>query len=201
MVGLPFGAVEGVIKTGKIAFPWKALRAWIKSPVPAYVSAYDTTLLELPLKVVTPLFLAELKATRAQRKFSMDEAIPDSVLRFTRSGGRGRCPVAPRRLPAAAAVRPVAAPVAPRRRRLRPPATVPAFPAAAEPPRQAGGHQLFCLEAKQRANSEPAGLESRRREAVERRARHARDRVPQPLRHAQRNRQQGRGASKAWTAR
>jgi predicted regulator of Ras-like GTPase activity (Roadblock/LC7/MglB family) len=76
-IGLPLTAVEGVIKSGKIAFPWKALRAWIKPPVPAAPSPYDTTMLELPLKVVTPLFLAELKATRAQKRYSLDEAIPD----------------------------------------------------------------------------------------------------------------------------
>jgi predicted regulator of Ras-like GTPase activity (Roadblock/LC7/MglB family) len=76
-IGLPLSAVEGIIKSGKIAFPWKALRSWIKPPVPTAPSPYDTTMLELPLKVVTPLFLAELKATRAQKRYSLDEAIPD----------------------------------------------------------------------------------------------------------------------------
>lgn len=76
-IGLPLNAVEGIIKGGKIAFPWKALRSWIKPPVAPAPSPYDTTMLELPLKVVTPLFLAELKATRTQKRVSMDEAIPD----------------------------------------------------------------------------------------------------------------------------
>ena len=76
-IGLPLTAVEGVIKSGKIAFPWKALRTWIKPPIPTASSPYDTTMLELPLKIVTPLFLSELKATRAQKRYSLDEAIPD----------------------------------------------------------------------------------------------------------------------------
>ncbi len=76
-IGLPLSAVEGNIKSGKIAFPWKALRSWIKPPIPPAASPYDTTMLECPLKVVTPLFLAELKATRTQKRYSLDEAIPD----------------------------------------------------------------------------------------------------------------------------
>ena len=43
-IGLPLAAVEGVIKTGKIAFPWKALRSWVKPPIPAAPSPYDTTI-------------------------------------------------------------------------------------------------------------------------------------------------------------
>ena len=76
-IGLPLGAVEGVIKTGKISFPWKALRSWVKPPIPVTASAYDTTMLDLPLKIVTPLFMAELRATRTQKAYSVDDNIPD----------------------------------------------------------------------------------------------------------------------------
>lgn len=76
-VGLPFGAVEGAIKQGKIAFPWKAIRSWIKPPIPQTASLHDTAVLELPLKLVTPLFLAELKSSRAQKKVAIDETIPN----------------------------------------------------------------------------------------------------------------------------
>jgi len=77
MVTLPFGAVEGCIKRGKIAFPWKAIRSWITPAVPQTVSPHDTAVLELPLKLVTPLFLAELRSGRSQRKFAIDETIPN----------------------------------------------------------------------------------------------------------------------------
>ena len=57
-VALPGEVVERALKQGRIAFTWKTLRSWIKpAPLPA-VSAHDSTVLELPLKLVAPLFLA-----------------------------------------------------------------------------------------------------------------------------------------------
>jgi predicted regulator of Ras-like GTPase activity (Roadblock/LC7/MglB family) len=112
-IGLPLNAVEGIIKGGKLSFPWKALRSWIKPPVPAAPSPYDTTMLELPMKVVTPLFLAELKATRSKKRVSMDEAIPDLFFNSQ---------------PAEATVVSPSAPAAP-----QPPPILP-IPAAAPPP-------------------------------------------------------------------
>jgi predicted regulator of Ras-like GTPase activity (Roadblock/LC7/MglB family) len=77
VVGLPFGAVEGNIKLGRIAFPWKAVRTWIK-PLPSVtVSQNDTVMVDFPLKVVTPLFLAELKSLKPQRKVAVDANIPN----------------------------------------------------------------------------------------------------------------------------
>ncbi len=137
-IGLPMGAVEGVIKTGKISFPWKALRSWIKPPIPATPSPYDTTMLELPLKVITPLFLAELKSTRAQKKLAVDEGIPDLFF-------NSQPPVDASHLPVAPATPVQAAPMAPRSLPLPAPAPAPApvpqlpisnpapaFPASAE---------------------------------------------------------------------
>ncbi len=77
LVGLPFGAVAGAIKQGRIAFPWKAIRSWIKPTGVHAASPHDTVVLELPMKVVTPLFLAELKSSPAQRKVAIDDAIPN----------------------------------------------------------------------------------------------------------------------------
>jgi predicted regulator of Ras-like GTPase activity (Roadblock/LC7/MglB family) len=41
------------------------------------ISAHDTLTLELPLKIVAPLFLAELSTARTQKKTSIDETIPN----------------------------------------------------------------------------------------------------------------------------
>ncbi len=125
-IGLPLGAVEGVIKSGKIAFPWKALRSWVKPPIPAAASPYDTTMLEMPLKIVTPLFLAELKSNRTQRKFSVDQEIPD--LFFNSQPVETNLPVVPATPVMAAPTAPVPTP---------PASPVPAFPAAAESARPA----------------------------------------------------------------
>ncbi len=82
-VGLPVEAVERALKQGRIAFTWKMVRSWIKpAPLPA-VSANDGALLELPLKVVAPLFLARQKEVNPpQQKISIDEQIPNLFFGF-----------------------------------------------------------------------------------------------------------------------
>ncbi len=121
-IGLPLNAVEGIIKGGKLAFPWKALRSWIKPPVPPANSPYDTTMLELPLKVVTPLFLAELKATRTQKRVSMDEAIPDLFFNSQPAEATVVSPSAP--------AAPQPPPILPKPAAVPPPAPAPIFTAA-----------------------------------------------------------------------
>jgi predicted regulator of Ras-like GTPase activity (Roadblock/LC7/MglB family) len=59
------------------------LRSWIKpSPLPA-VSAHDSAVLELPLKVVAPIFLArQREANRTQQQVSIDDNIPNLFFGF-----------------------------------------------------------------------------------------------------------------------
>ncbi len=87
-VALPNEVVAQALKAGRIAFSWKVLRSWIKpSPLPS-VSAHDGTVLELPLKIVAPLFLARQKeATKAQPKISIDEDIPNLFFGFPQGDG------------------------------------------------------------------------------------------------------------------
>jgi predicted regulator of Ras-like GTPase activity (Roadblock/LC7/MglB family) len=82
-VGLPSEAVERALKQGRIAFTWKMLRSWVKpSPLPA-VSAHDGAILELPLKVVAPLFIArQTEAAKSQQKVCIDENIPNLFFGF-----------------------------------------------------------------------------------------------------------------------
>ena len=82
-VALPAEVVERALKQGRVAFTWKTLRSWIKpTPLPA-VSAHDSTVLELPLKVVAPPFLARQKeAAKLQKKVSVDEEIPNLFFGF-----------------------------------------------------------------------------------------------------------------------
>jgi hypothetical protein len=56
-VALPVNLVESALKRGRVIFAWRNLRSWIK-PAPAAVSIHDGLELELPLKVIAPLFLA-----------------------------------------------------------------------------------------------------------------------------------------------
>jgi len=82
-VALPVNGVEQALKQGKIAFTWKILRTWIRPPVLPAVSAHDNLVLELPLKVVAPQFLAlQKKTARPQRKVTIDEEIPNLFFGF-----------------------------------------------------------------------------------------------------------------------
>jgi len=82
-VALPINAVEQALKQGRIAFSWKTVRSWIKPAMPPGASTHDGMVLELPLKVVAPLFLARQKEnTKAQQKVSVDEEIPNLFFGF-----------------------------------------------------------------------------------------------------------------------
>ena len=84
-VALPAEVVEQALKQGRIAFTWKTLRSWIKPAPKQAASAHDGTVLELPLKVVAPPFLARQKeASKLQKKVVVDEEIPNLFFGFPR---------------------------------------------------------------------------------------------------------------------
>jgi len=82
-VALPAEVVERALKQGRVAFTWKTLRSWIKpAPLPT-VSAHDNLVLELPLKIVAPPFLARQKeAGKLQKKVVVDDEIPNLFFGF-----------------------------------------------------------------------------------------------------------------------
>jgi predicted regulator of Ras-like GTPase activity (Roadblock/LC7/MglB family) len=76
-VALPAKLIEPALKRGRVVFPWRDLRSWIKSAAVA-VSVHDNTELELPLKVLAPLFFSRQKNGAAgPKKLSVTEEIPD----------------------------------------------------------------------------------------------------------------------------
>lgn len=82
-VALPLEIVEPGLKKGKIAVPWKTLRSWIRPAQPASVSAHDGVTLELPIKVMFPLFLSRQKAgAGGKQKVAIDETIPNLFFGF-----------------------------------------------------------------------------------------------------------------------
>jgi predicted regulator of Ras-like GTPase activity (Roadblock/LC7/MglB family) len=86
-VAIPVEAVELALKRGKVAFPWKALRSWIKPSPPPTVSVYDNALLELPLKVLAPLFLNRQQVpAKTQQKVAIDGNIPNLFFGFPQPG-------------------------------------------------------------------------------------------------------------------
>jgi hypothetical protein len=115
-VALPQGVIENAIKQGRVIFPWKMIRSWVKPPVsPAHQSAHDALLLEIPLKVVTPVFLASLRGVRTQKKVSVDANIPNlfNGTGLAEASAPAPAPVAPPRPPAPPAYAPAPAAYAP----------------------------------------------------------------------------------------
>ena len=74
---------SSVLRQARIAFSWKTLRSWIRPAVLPAVSAHDGLVLELPLKIVAPLFLArQREAAKPQQKVAIDEDIPNLFFGF-----------------------------------------------------------------------------------------------------------------------
>jgi predicted regulator of Ras-like GTPase activity (Roadblock/LC7/MglB family) len=74
-VSIPLSRLEGAMKMGRVAFSWGELRTWLATP-PVSPSPHGATLVELPLKVIAPLFIAKRRAP-AQKKVALGENIPD----------------------------------------------------------------------------------------------------------------------------
>lgn len=86
-VVLPVPLLEKGLRQGKVEFPWKLLRAWIRPELPPQASPHDGVNLGLPLSVVAPLFIAHRKpASNLQRKVTVDETIPNLFFGFPQGG-------------------------------------------------------------------------------------------------------------------
>jgi predicted regulator of Ras-like GTPase activity (Roadblock/LC7/MglB family) len=75
-VALPVHLIEPALKRGRVIFSWRYVRSWIK-PTPPAVSVHDGVELELPLKVLAPLFIARQKTSQSQRRIAVAEEIPN----------------------------------------------------------------------------------------------------------------------------
>lgn len=83
-VSLPMRVVDPALRQGKVAFAWKMLRSWIRPAILPSVSAHDGMMLELPLHVIAPLFIAKQKQTSFYRKdkVEVDDNIPNLFFGF-----------------------------------------------------------------------------------------------------------------------
>jgi predicted regulator of Ras-like GTPase activity (Roadblock/LC7/MglB family) len=100
-LALPAQTVEQALKQGRVAFSWKAVRSWVRPAIAPATSPEDNTVLELPLRVIAPLFLArQRQAGQSRQKVSIDENIPN--LFFGRQPQPPPSPAAPPPAPAPA---------------------------------------------------------------------------------------------------
>jgi hypothetical protein len=73
-LALPVHLIQPALKRGRVAFPWHQIRSWIR-PSPPGISIHDNLELELPLKILAPLFLPRQKP---EAKPQMKASLPPS---------------------------------------------------------------------------------------------------------------------------
>jgi predicted regulator of Ras-like GTPase activity (Roadblock/LC7/MglB family) len=82
-VGLPVDGVGQALRQGRIAFSWKTLRSWLRPNPVGPGSPHDSLVLELPLKIVAPLFLArQQEAGQGRQKVAVSAEIPNLFFGF-----------------------------------------------------------------------------------------------------------------------
>ena len=75
---MPVEELDRSLKLGKIEYPWRQLRSWIRPVLPGEVGAeHADRLLTLPLKVIAPLFLSQVKGNQSRKKVDANSDIPD----------------------------------------------------------------------------------------------------------------------------
>lgn len=101
LVALPASLVESALKRGRVTFPWRNLRSWIK-PHPPAVSVHDNLELDLPLKVIAPLFLPRLggagKTARPRPLAPPPTEIPNLFFGFPQPQPTSEIPESPDKL-------------------------------------------------------------------------------------------------------
>jgi len=92
-VALPADAVGQALRQGRLAFSWKTVRSWLTPSVLGETSPLDNTVLELPLKVVAPLFLArQREASESRQKVAIDTEIPNLFFGLPQANGPSDAP-------------------------------------------------------------------------------------------------------------
>jgi predicted regulator of Ras-like GTPase activity (Roadblock/LC7/MglB family) len=105
-VSLPMDRLELAMKTGRVAFKWGDLIQWLDNSTGTVATSHCETVVQLPLKVIAPLFMAQQRTPVAQKNVVVDHKVPNL---FAMAGQ----PVAPVPPPPASAPEVIAAPPAP----------------------------------------------------------------------------------------
>lgn len=73
---MPMNHLDASMKTGRVAFAWSSLSQWITPTPPSVSHETGEMLVELPLSVVAPLYMARRRPGTAQKKVVVPESIP-----------------------------------------------------------------------------------------------------------------------------
>jgi predicted regulator of Ras-like GTPase activity (Roadblock/LC7/MglB family) len=76
-VALPMDRIGSAMKTGRVFFTWGELMQWLDVSSASVASPHRETALELPLKVVAPLFMSQRSSQVVQKTVAVDENIPN----------------------------------------------------------------------------------------------------------------------------
>ena len=96
---LPFAEIGAALRTGKVEYAWKQIRAWIRPALPDAEASDNADLaLELPLKVLAPAYLQRSGATPAHKPLAGTHNIPDV---FSKTGAPAAAPEPQAEVPAA----------------------------------------------------------------------------------------------------
>ncbi len=75
---IPAGQVGPALRAGKVQYLWKQIRSWIRPSISSKkASPHGETNLELPLKIIAPLYLQQCRSTLSTKKVSVTQDIPD----------------------------------------------------------------------------------------------------------------------------
>ena len=86
-ISLPVGRLETGLKIGRVIFSWGELCLWIQPPLTANPTDNQVISLELPLKVMAPLFLERRRGSVPAKKAHSAANIPDQLPNiFSRTG-------------------------------------------------------------------------------------------------------------------
>jgi predicted regulator of Ras-like GTPase activity (Roadblock/LC7/MglB family) len=75
-VALPTDRLDAALKTGRVVFTWGELIQWLNVPE-SDPSLNKAVSLELPLKVIAPLFLAQRHTSIIHKKVSVGDSVPN----------------------------------------------------------------------------------------------------------------------------
>jgi predicted regulator of Ras-like GTPase activity (Roadblock/LC7/MglB family) len=83
-VALPSDLVEEGLKRGRVTVQWNSIRSWIQPSAPTTPSVHDEIEVDLPLKVLAPMYFTRQKSSAGSRhsSVSVDEAIPNLFFGF-----------------------------------------------------------------------------------------------------------------------
>lgn len=83
----PVEICEG-LKRARVQYPWRTLRSWIQpTPIYATPSPFDDTVLELPLRTLTPLFLEFIRSNPVNRQVADADNITEFFKKAEQASG------------------------------------------------------------------------------------------------------------------